>query len=40
MRGSTATIAGILGTFALIALCMALYIPPAISILKGEYYES
>lgn len=40
LRGSTSTIAGIIGTLALIVLCLAIYIPPANSILKGNYFES
>lgn len=38
MRGSTSTIAGVVGTLAVIVLCMAIYIPPAISIMKGSYF--
>lgn len=38
LRGSTATIAGILGTLTVIILCLAIYIPPTASILHGEYF--
>jgi hypothetical protein len=37
LRGSTATIIGIIGTLAVIILCLAIYIPPTSSVLKGEY---
>ena len=40
LRGSTSTIAGVLGTLTLFVLCLAIYIPPANSIIKGSYFES
>lgn len=40
LRGSTSTIAGVLGTLVLFVLCLAIYIPPANSIIKGSYFES
>jgi hypothetical protein len=38
MRGSTSTILGVIGTLTVIILCMAIYIPPANSIFKGNYF--
>jgi hypothetical protein len=40
MRGSTATVAGVVGTLAVIVLCLAIFIPPTASILRGEYFET
>lgn len=40
LRGSTATIAGLIGTLAVIILCFTIYLPAAISILDGEYFET
>ena len=40
LRGSTSTIIGIIGTLTVIILCLAIYIPPTASILKGEYIET
>jgi hypothetical protein len=40
LRGSTSTIAGIIGTLVLIVLCLVIYIPPANSILKGSFSET
>jgi hypothetical protein len=37
LRGSTATIIGIIGTLTILTLCLIFYIPPTASILKGEY---
>lgn len=40
LRGSTASIFGIAGTLALFILCLAIYIPPAINILSGDFFET
>lgn len=40
LRGSTATIIGIIGTLTVLVLCLAIYIPPTVSIIKGEYIET
>jgi hypothetical protein len=40
LRGSTSTICGILGTLAVIILCLAIYIPPTINYFQGNYFES
>jgi hypothetical protein len=40
LRGSTSTICGILGTLAVIILCLAIYIPPTIQYFEGNYFES
>lgn len=40
LRGSTATVAGIIGTLVLIVLCLAIYVPPTASVMDGEYFET
>ena len=40
LRGSTATIIGIIGTLSVIILCLVFYIPPTSSVIKGEYIET
>lgn len=40
LRGSTSTICGILGTLAVVVLCLAIYIPPTIGYFRGNYFES
>jgi len=40
LRGSTSTLCGVVGTFIVIILCLAIYIPTANEYLKGDYYES
>lgn len=40
MRGSTATLAGFIASICLIALLLGIYVPPAISYLQGDYYQS
>ena len=40
MRGSTSTVCGIIGTVAVLVLCLAIYIPATINYLEGDYYES
>lgn len=40
LRGSTATIAGIVGTLVLILLCLAIYVPPTSAIMDGVYTET
>ena len=40
MRGSTASVFGALGTFAVVILCLTIYLPPTINYLNGDYFES
>lgn len=40
LRGSTSTVCGIIGTLAVIVLCLAIYIPPTIGYFNGNYFES
>jgi len=40
LRGSTSSIFGVLGTLCIIILCLAIYIPPSLSYLNGDYFES
>ena len=40
LRGSTSTVLGILGSLAVLILCLAIYIPPTIKYFQGNYFES
>jgi hypothetical protein len=40
MRGSTSTLCGVLGTVAVLVLCLVFYIPAARDWLAGDYFES
>ncbi len=39
-RGSTSTVCSLLGTLAVIILCLAIYIPPIQGYFKGNYFQS
>jgi hypothetical protein len=38
MRGSTATICGLIGTLTVFMLCLVFYIPPTMLYFKGNYF--
>ena len=40
LRGSTSSWCGVLGTLALLVVCLVIYTPAIVSYLDGNYYES
>lgn len=40
LRGSTASICGVIGSLVVIVLCLAIYTAPTLAYLRGDFYET